>query len=156
MIIVKNINNRGMVMGGAQIPSAPAHPPPPPPPPPPPKKKKKKKKNMLYVKQKDNGKLVTCPIGKILATPLRNTVYVVILAVVYFCEFRKSDLAKKFPLQFMSIYRNEKHQKNHEFLAPSPKPQKYLYAKIMAYTVMINFVHSQTWQTICPCSPLWY
>ena len=81
MIIVKN--NNGIAMGGgggAQIPSAPGP----------------HKKHALC---KTKGQWKTCdpPTGKILATPLRNTVYVVIFAVVYLnCEFRESDLAKNF------------------------------------------------------------
>ena len=57
-----------------------------------------------------------------------TTVYVVIFVVVlFFCEFRESDLAKISTSIYVDIS------------APSPKSRKYLYAKIMAYTVCWNW-----------------
>ena len=59
------------------------------------------------------------------------------LLVVIFANFA-SQTSRKFPLQFMSIYSNENIRKiaklSSWISAPIPKPRKYLYAKIMAYT----------------------
>ena len=68
------------------------------------------------------------------------TVYMVIFAWSYFCEFRESDLAiistsiyvYRYIVMKTSEYREIKPSR---ICAPSPKPRKYLYAKIMLYTV---------------------
>ena len=59
---------------------------------------------------------------------ITNTVYVVIFA---------SQSSRKFPLQYMAIYSyNENIMKIAKLSPPSPKSQKYLYAKYMPYTVL--------------------
>ena len=73
----------------------------------------------------------------------KNTVYMylVIFTVVLFSRISRVRPSQIFPLQFMSIYSNENIRKNSEIKpsrisTPSPKSWKYLYAKIMAFTVL--------------------